>query len=135
MEASKVFKEVIEYIERLKLNYFIQKTPFSAQIFIKRSLIKFYDTPPSPSNEMQPDVKLESCDVTEKVKLTKSLEAANKKVNKLEEALSRERNKVKSQDDELGNLRDDNIKFKKEKKDLKLKLDKQQNEIKTSDDE
>ena len=84
---------------------------------------------------MQPDVKEETCDVPKNVKLTQSLEAANNKVNKLEETLKRERDKVKLMDDELGNFRDDNLKIKKEKKDLKLRLEKQQNATKTSEGE
>jgi hypothetical protein len=79
MKASKAFNAVIENIEKSKLNYFIQKNRFSAQIFIKRSLIKYHEIPPSPSNEMQPNVKEETCDVPKNVKFTKSLEVANNK--------------------------------------------------------
>jgi hypothetical protein len=39
---------------------------------------------------------------------------------KLEETLKREKDKLKSMDEELENLRDDNLKIKKDKKNLKL---------------
>ena len=130
MDASKTFNEVIEHIEKSKLNYVIQKTPFSAQISIKRSMIKYYDAPPH-FNEVQTEVKEETSDAAEIVKLTKSLAAATENIDKLEEAVNRERNKVKSMDEELANLRNDNLKVKKEKKELKQKLDIQERSLKT----
>ena len=43
MEASQRFKNLLHQIENSKLNYVITKTPFSANISVKRSLIKFHD--------------------------------------------------------------------------------------------
>ena len=43
MDASTIFKQLINMIENSKLNYVINKTPFSANISIKRSFIKYFD--------------------------------------------------------------------------------------------
>ena len=43
MDVSRMFQEVLEKIEHSNLNYTMLKTPFSANISIKRSLIKFHD--------------------------------------------------------------------------------------------
>ena len=39
METSRIFDTVLNTIENSKINYFISKTPFSAQISIKNTLI------------------------------------------------------------------------------------------------
>ena len=82
-------------------------------------------------SEVQTEVKEETSDAAEIVKLTKSLAEATENIDKLEEAVNRERNKVKSMDEELANLRNDNLKVKKEKKELKQKLDIQERSLKT----
>ena len=43
MEASTVFKEILNKVETSQLNYLISKTPFSANIAIKSSFIKYHD--------------------------------------------------------------------------------------------
>ena len=43
MDAALRFEELLNKIESSKLNYVISRTPFSANISVKRSLIKFHD--------------------------------------------------------------------------------------------
>ena len=43
-----IFNDVISYVENSNLNYFINKTPFSATISIKSSLIKRHETAAEP---------------------------------------------------------------------------------------
>ena len=53
MDASKSFQELMNQIENSKLNYVIHKTPFSANISVKRSFIKYHDE----SSEKETEVK------------------------------------------------------------------------------
>ena len=43
MEATATFNSVIDVVENSNLNYFINKTPFSATIYIKSSFIKRFE--------------------------------------------------------------------------------------------
>ena len=46
MDVTQVFNELINKVEKSNLNYIIHnKTPFSAQISIKRSFVNFFDAP------------------------------------------------------------------------------------------
>ena len=54
-------------------------------------------------------------------------------MDKLEEAVNRKRNKVKSMNEELANHRDDNLKVKKEKIECTQKLYKQEKAMKTAE--
>ena len=57
MAAQEIFNDVISYIENSKLNYFIQKSPFSATISLKSSLVKRYEIETIPEPERK--IKLE----------------------------------------------------------------------------
>ena len=78
MDVTQVFNELITKVEKSNLNYIIHnKTPFSAQISIKRSFVNFFDAPAAQA----PVVKnLPSCVVKEEkselIKVTKALEIA-----------------------------------------------------------
>ena len=133
MDATNVFNQVIKQVEDSKFNYVIQKTPFSAQISIKRSLIKFHDTP--SNNQGHTKVKKESSDVTEVSKLKSDLAAASDKIDKLEETLKKKRLNEEVLNEEVRNLRSDNLKVKRERKLMKEKLDKQENMKKTFEEE
>jgi hypothetical protein len=57
MDAALQFKELLNQIENSNLNYVISRTPFSANISVKRSLIKFHNKKNSEEEEL--DVKEE----------------------------------------------------------------------------
>ena len=122
MDASKAFSEFIEHIEHSELNYVIHRTLFSAQIS-KKSMIKFHDNPLS-FNEVKPNLKEDTIHAPEELKLKKCVVATNDKIDKLEETLNQEKSKLKSLDEEV----------KKETKELKLKLDQQENTVKTTEE-
>ena len=53
MDAALRFNELLNQIENSKLNYLISRTPFSANISVKRSLIKFHDKEVSEKKEIE----------------------------------------------------------------------------------
>ena len=89
MEATATFNSVIDFVENSNLNYFINKTPFSAIISIKSSFIKRFE------------------DASKHVKVNKIKEAEEESVEKLknENLILLERLKVaKSTDEETAAL-------------------------------
>ena len=87
MDVTQSFNEVIQKIEESNLNYVIhQKTPFSAQISLKRSFVKYFNAQPSEyENLRSKNVKDEACDIASELHtVTKALAAANAKVDDLE---------------------------------------------------
>ena len=128
MDVTQVFNELINKVEKSNLNYIIHnKTPFSAQISIKRSFVNFFDAP-------APVVKnLPSCVVKEEkselIKVTKALEIAKAKIDNLEDSVEKEMEKVKSLQSEISNYREEVLEIKREKKDLKSKLVQHESQI------
>ena len=128
MDVTQVFNELITKVEKSNLNYIIHnKTPFSAQISIKRSFVNFFDAP-------APVVKnLPSCVVKEEkselIKVTKALEIAKAKIDNLEDSVEKEMEKVKSLQSEISNYREEVLEIKREKKDLKSKLVQHESQI------
>ena len=114
-------------IEKSYLNYIIHhKTPFSAQISLKRSFVKIFDAPPTVLKDPVPDVKVKdesSVNVSKLIEVTKALEEANCRKYNLEEILEKERLNVSSLESELGKYRKEELKLKREKKDMKLEID------------
>jgi hypothetical protein len=78
MDASQRFRELLNEVENSNLNYVISKTPFSANISVKRSLIKFHHVKSPKKEDLVADVKEET--QTEENHLLKS-----KVVNVLEQ--------------------------------------------------
>ena len=102
MSASKLFSDLISKIENCGLNYKISKTPFSATISLKSTLVKYYNEPERLENRNN-NLKIES---EESVRL--------------EEILKHEQSKVKSLETELESFREELLKIKKEKNKLNL---------------
>ena len=116
MEASRVFNELIYKIENSQLNYKISKTPFSASVSIKSSFVKYQvvkeDTEQLVSRtDSEKDKKPDLAGVM----LSKALKKLQEEKDKLEDILKLEKNRVKSLEAELGELRDEILKTKKEK--------------------
>jgi hypothetical protein len=136
MDVSKVFTEVLNMIEESSLNYVIHhKTPFSAQISLKRSFVKFFDAPDPVTKQVEMVVKKESNETCEQTNVTKVLEAAKHQIDHLETALKQERTNVKSIQVELSEHREEALKLKQERKESKVKIDKQESEIKRLENE
>ena len=119
MDAQKIFNELIYNIENSKLNYIISKTPFSAQISIKRSFIKSFDTPSQIPAVAK--IKQDPQDLSKEV--TEQLVSDQKRG----ELLKNERLKVKSLEDQIVVLREELLKVKSEKNETKTKLKKHEN--------
>ena len=60
MDASQWFRELLNQVENSNLNYLISKTPFSANISVKRSLIKFHHDKSPKKEDVVADVKEET---------------------------------------------------------------------------
>ena len=110
MEASRTFNELINKIENSQLNFKISKTPFSAHISLKSSFIRYYDQKPAPVSQHCENVN------------NQLLKVANEENINLENSLKQERVKVKSLETQLGELRDEMLKIKKEKNILNSSL-------------
>ena len=134
MDVNQLFNEVIRKIEESKLNYIIHhKTPFSAQISLKRSFVKYFDAPtPVFEDITSQNIKDEpSGDASELDKVTKDLDAANAKLDNLENILEKERADFKSLQVELGIYREEALKVKREKKEIKNEIDQNKVQLKT----
>jgi signal transduction protein with GAF and PtsI domain len=87
MDVTQVFNTEINKVEQSKLNYIIHnKTSFSAQIYIKRSFVNFFDAPVAPAAQTPVVENLPNCVVkdeeSELNKVTKALEIAKAKIDK-----------------------------------------------------
>ena len=60
MDASQRFRELLNQVENSNLNYVISKTPFSANISVKRSLSKFHHDKSPKKEDLVADVKEET---------------------------------------------------------------------------
>ena len=124
MDAGTIFNELIEKIENSKLNYVINKTPFSANISIKRSLIKYFDT----TEQTETILKLDKTDV-ENTKLKEKLVAAEQQNKKLDNLIKEEKTKVKSLEGQIGQFRDELLNLKSEKNASNAASKKQKTEL------
>ena len=115
MEASKVFCDIITKIENSRLNYRILKTPFSASISIKSSFVKYFVEP----EDLVIPVKREE---DRKPKLSSDLQIAEEDKLKLLEIIRQEKSKVKTFEEQIGDLREELVKIKKERKNLNTDL-------------
>ena len=121
MDASSTFKNLINKIETSNLNYVISKTPFSAQISIKRSFVKDFKEP-----SHQETTKIDSDATTElKEKLTSALEHKER----LEEVLRQERIRIKSLECQVHQCREDLLVVKNEKNISNKQFKTQENEL------
>ena len=101
MDVSTVFKEVLHAVENSMLNYQITKTPFSANIAIKRSFVKFHGE--TPETEIKTRVKTEpSSDYKE---LDEKLKSLTNQKGDLEINLESEKMKVKALESELDRVK------------------------------
>ena len=127
MAASKAFNDVLMYVECSGLNYLIKKSPFSANISIKSSLIKRYNDEATSdnyvvSNEVQKndDVKKESFEEDdlrkENVSFREKYDAAVKDNDRLESVLVQEKEKVKDLETQIADQRSQLLSVKSERK-------------------
>ena len=100
LNVTQSFNQVITKIEESNLNYVIHhRTPFSAQISLKRSFVKYLDAhaqPPVCDELTIKNVEDEPCDIaaSELDKVTRALAVANANVDNLENILKKEKAKV-----------------------------------------
>ena len=122
--AAEIFNDVISYVENSKLNYFINKTPFSATISIKSSLIKRHETAP------EPQIKLKDSDYKENVMqeneiMKKKLKVAEKAANELKEVIEdrkrlesaheKDQEKIKELENQIAGIRSELLTVKRDK--------------------
>ena len=120
MEASRTFNELITKIETSQLNFKIIKTPFSANIYLKSTFIKYFEQNAAPVSNNADNVTNNY--KTEAIKLDENEKDASEDKVKLEQILKQERSNVKSLETELGELRNETLKIKKEKNILNSRL-------------
>jgi vacuolar-type H+-ATPase subunit I/STV1 len=119
MDASRTFKDLLEKIEKSKLNYVIHKTPFSANISIKSSFIKWFGAPEVIENNDEDLRKLQNLG---NIKLEEQLATARANEKNLEGLLNHETNKVKKLEADIGQFREEILTVKKDKKESSSKL-------------
>ena len=127
MEAAKVFSEILSQVENSQLNYMISKTPFSANISIKSSFIKYYVVP--SFSEIEVKKEAEDFKLLEVDKLNNEFNCVNEQNLTLQENLKQEKNKGKSLEEQIGLFRQEILDLKKEKNVTKTKLKTQSSEI------
>ena len=126
MDASTVFHQLINKIENSQLNYVISKTPFSANITIKRSFIKYFDAPlRTAAIVIQATSDLGNRKLAEK---EKSFTALKEEKDAVEEKLDQEKMKVKSLESNVGQFREELLIVKKERNALNSTLNKLETE-------
>ena len=133
MDVTQLFNEVIRKIEESTLNYIIHhKTPFSAQISLKRSFVKYFDAPTPVFEDLTSEnIKDEHIgDASELDKVTKDLDAANAKLDNMKNILEKERANIRSLQVELGIYREEALKVKREKKEIKNEIDQNKVQLK-----
>ena len=142
MHANQIFNKLLRNIEHSNLNYSISKTPFSATISLKCSLVKRYSEEKSEvineeicltdsDNQIikQKNVEFEA-EILKLREKVKSLEEATNVVKKqfvadklkLQQAYDLEKNKSKVFEKENAEFREDLLKVKDEKHKMSLQL-------------
>ena len=117
MEASRVFNDLIYKIEKSQLNYKISKTPFSANVSIKSSFVKYQCV--KEDNLLLELSKYSEKDVKpnlHEVKLENAMRKLQEEKENLENILKKEKDKNKSLEAEIGEFRTEILRNKKEKK-------------------
>ena len=134
MEAHAIFQDVLRRIENSKLNYSLSKTPFSASISLKCSLIKRYQDDSQEddfSNSLKYRNNIEVCDEvnkfeTENIKLRRELEKLKavqeddhkrllKETVQVQKMYELEKVKTKTLEKDLSEFREEVLKVRKEK--------------------
>ena len=114
MDASTTFYNLINMIETSKLNYVISKTPFSAQISIKRSFIKNFKEP----SDLQTTKMCYKSDIIHgdaTTHLKEKLTIALKEKENLEVVLKQERIKSKASESQIQQFREELLEIKNAK--------------------
>ena len=108
-DASKLFNDVLKYVEDSGLNYLIKKSPFSANISIKSTLIRRYsDKSPNAeysATKVMADVQNENVQeefaLKELVSLRDSYESIINDKDRLEDIFGQEREKLKDLENQI----------------------------------
>ena len=119
MDAGLRFNELLNQIENSKLNYVISRTPFSANISVKRSLIKFHDNGVSQKKEIEVN---EEDQTGETIVLETKIANVLEQNAVLKELLEQKSDKVETLESELVNLQQELLKEKKDKNALAFKI-------------
>ena len=148
MNATDIFKEILQRVETSELNYAVSKTPFSATISLKCSFAKRYQNPSSAqsnktirckNNVSDTIVKSEDPNISAE-KFEKEIKTLKSKIELLETTVT-EQNKmflvkskqmkeaVKSAEDQASLLREDLLKVKRERNEAGSRNKALENEI------
>ena len=141
MNPTAIFNDLISSIENSRLNYMINKTPFSATISIKNTFIKRFEDS-QDNNRFETSIakaeakakcesfQFQNSNVIEKLKvqdklfseLNVKLAEVQSENKNLEHRLNEEKAKYKASNNENGGFRDELLKIKSEKKNAVTKL-------------
>ena len=129
MEAQQMFRDVLCYVEKSRLNFTLSRTPFSATISLKSSFIKnntdFTENPISFSEleqKMTSQVK-ENLELMKKLNiLEKSYITVKKEKDRMDHLYEQERTKHKLADEVEAEFRSELLKVKAEKSESNSKL-------------
>ena len=135
VDPRQIFNEVLKTVENSNLNYTINKTPFSAMISIKSSFIKRFSEysqykMAKDDNILKTEVKSEK-EHNLKIKedlanlnaaSVKDHEAFYAEKKRLESVLEKEAIKNKSLEKQISDMREEALKLKSDKNQLKIKM-------------
>ena len=114
MDATRSFKELTEQIENSKLNYVITKTPFSANISIRRSFIRYhFDSSVKETNEVKEET-LTHPQKNEIDELKSRILGVLSENEKLQEFLKEQTAKVTNLEENLRDSREELVSVRKE---------------------
>ena len=100
--ATSKFEEVLNYISDSKLNFFIQRTPFSAQISLKKSFAVYYEKTENSEKDISEsfdnqDRKVEiKSETTGSVKIVDNLKASIEEKNKEIDELRNDKKEIET---------------------------------------
>ena len=148
MDPNKLFSDVIHFIENSKLNYCIyRKTPFSANIVIKSSLISRIgsnaaaeDITKTETNETKKNMEEENLRLRERLRtaedalcevvvLEKNVKAAISEKTRLEKIHEKDKEEIKQLEIQIADYRSELLKIKSDKNKLSQKSKIQEEEL------
>jgi len=125
MDAAQRFNELLSQIENSKLNYVISRTSYSANISVKKSLIKIHD---QVSEKKEIQVKEENQTNENGVFKTK-IDNLLEQNAAIKELLKEKSIKVETLESGLASLQQELLKEKKKKKELACKIKTHQKDL------
>ena len=135
MTARNIFNDILKKVETSQLNYAVSKTPFSATISLKCSLVKRSDDSSSESQNIVSEEPMNLKETSDKeiAKLKYTIEVLQNTVTEQKCVIDKQskqmKNTAKSIDNDKSEMREELLKVKRERNNFGLKVKTLENEI------